>query len=747
MVIDMKKKVGILTLHNNTNYGANLQAFASNKYISNLGYDCNLIDYTYDDRLNHILSWIKLVWQNGKTKSLVHNIKLVISILLAAPTRFIQLKNFKNFRGKYCNMTVSCKDEFEVSRLGFDTVVCGSDQIWNTNITNGIKKAYFGDIYGVKNKIAYAASIGSSRFKYEQEEDIKKLILKMNYVSVREQQSVDYVSEMIEKNIECVCDPVFLLDRSVYDKIAVSVTNKKYALLYSIVPDKNLTDCAVDYAKKNGFELIEICRGKTKGAKHCQKISWSPEKFLGAFKNAEAVFTNSFHGTAFSIIFEKKFFVYDNKAVGGARITGLLDKAGLGSRLLDTGTPMPEGDIDYNTVKNNLKEYVESSKEFLNNALEAKIEPLIQEGCVGCGACAAVCKKSAVSLHQNKEGFYKAYVDSLKCVKCNLCKDVCPGIKEIHKESPKGVFAFKANNDIRKNSASGGAFATLAEKILNDNGIVYGAVLNKDFTVSHIRCDCKEELSLIQGTKYVQSDIRDCFELIKTDLKNRKKVLFSGTPCQVESVKGYAEKSKLDVDNLYLVDIICHGVPSPMIFKDFIGFLEEKFKSKVLEYKFRSKKISWRGNSCYVKLTDGRELKNDRLASGFMSLYYSNCITADNCYNCRFTSVERSSDLTISDYWGIENVNKAFEDKLGVSMILANTEKGERLLEGVNGEITEGSLDGVKQPQLYKSVKAPKNREEFWSDYNKFEMEKLLKKYGGVSGGGIKSRIARIVKR
>jgi coenzyme F420-reducing hydrogenase beta subunit len=315
---------------------------------------------------------------------------------------------------------------------------------------------------------------------------------------------------------------------------------------------------------------------------------------------------------------------------------------------------------------------------------------------------------------------------------------VCPALNQVVKnQKTSKVFAFKGENETRIKSTSGGAFAEIAKAIVKNGGVFYGASKQKDFSVEHIRGESLEYIIKIQGTKYLQSDIFRCYDLLEKDLKDGKTVLFSGTPCQVDAINRFVALKKLPSNQLYTVDIICHGVPSSTIYKDYLKWLEKQNKSKVVEYSFRDKRISWRGSSCYAKLENGKILLNDKKLCAFMTLYYSNYITRNCCYQCKYTSQERVSDITISDYWGIEKVDKNFEDNLGVSMILINTEKGEKLFRQAQGESIIANVEKAIQPQLSKPTSCPLDRDEFWETYKAKGLEPLLKKHGGVKADSL----------
>lgn len=742
-----KEKIGIITVHKNTNYGANLQAYASCRYINQLGYDCEIIDYVppAQDTANHLFKWLYASWANENSKNIVRRIKLFIALVLSIPSKSKRLHSFAKFRKRFCKMSLSCCDVNDIVKQNYETVVCGSDQIWNPTITGGVNPIFYGDIEGVKKRISYAASIGKERLCEKDEQLVKELVKKIDYCSLREEDSAEYIRKLSGKTVSCVCDPVFLLEKQDYEESAARrLINRPYVLLYSIVSNSNMLSIAKKYAEENGLKLVEICSSKNRHSTHTQLTSLGPKEFLNCVQHANTIFTNSFHGTAFSIILEKEFYAVDNKN-GGSRIVNLLCKSGLENRLIsEYGQINKNALIEYCNVKKMLQPYILDSKKFLQNSLMTQKKKNVNTGCVGCAACQEVCNLDAIRMLPNQEGFLEALIDESKCVNCKKCQNVCPAINEPLRNAVRDVYAFKAEDSLRQRSASGGAFVALAKAIIDQGGVAWGAVQNTDFSVEHQKCETFDNIHRIQGTKYVQSNVQTCYDELERDLTKGTKVLFSGTPCQIEAIKRFVEVKKLPSDNLYLVDIICHGVPSPKVYIAFIKWLAKKKKTEVSKYYFRSKEISWRGNSCVVELKNGKRLRNDIHASAFMNLYYSNYITRESCYSCKYANMARNSDITIADYWGIEDLNAEFEDELGVSAILVNTQKGGDLFKQAQGTSIEGNIETLNQPRLKYGCNRPNDREEFWIAYGRYSVDFIMKRYGGMKTKNIKSHLSKI---
>ena len=308
-----------------------------------------------------------------------------------------------------------------------------------------------------------------------------------------------------------------------------------------------------------------------------------------------------------------------------------------------------------------------------------------KKNCCGCGACYSICPKKAIKMTEDKNGFIYPQIDKDKCVQCGLCKMVCNYQKNHEAFKPiAGYVATNTNHDQLMKSSSGGAFSAFATEMLQNGGVVYGAAYEmKDgnYTLRHIRIDMIEELPKVQGSKYVQSYIFDVLPCIKKDLESGQKVLFSGTPCQVDALNGYLKK---EYDNLYTVDIICHGVPSQKLLNDYIHTLSDSVEA----FEFRDKKKGWK--DYYISYCAKSKNKNIHCRlSSFYEYFLQGKLDRENCYSCKYACEMRYSDITIGDYWGIEHVHpelfheKKWRDRIydGISSILVNTEKGMELVK------------------------------------------------------------------
>lgn len=285
------------------------------------------------------------------------------------------------------------------------------------------------------------------------------------------------------------------------------------------------------------------------------------------------------------------------------------------------------------------------------------------------------------------------------------------------------VFAVKHKDEkIRAASRSGGIFTAVSDVILDKGGVVYGCALNEDFLAEHRRATTNEERDTFRGSKYIQSEIHTSYKMCANDLKNGNRVLFSGTPCQIESLLNYLSISKVDMNNLYTIDILCHGVPSPKVWND---YLEEKFYDKKIDaVDFRDKKnFGWRDHIETIT-ANGKEYSS----RDFTDLFYSHYILRPSCFECNYKQTKRVADITIGDYWRIENNDKVFDDDKGVSLVMINTKKGRSLFNDCSDNliIKEFPLATSIQPALDHNYVAPKNRTEFWEQYDGFNSAKNM---------------------
>lgn len=350
---------------------------------------------------------------------------------------------------------------------------------------------------------------------------------------------------------------------------------------------------------------------------------------------------------------------------------------------------------------------------------------IINEECCGCGACYNSCPVNAISILQDKEGFLYPIVDESICTNCGLCKKVCNHSGE--RSTVIEAFAGLANDDVRKVSSSGGVFFLLAKKILSDGGYVCGAAFSSDFkSVNHIVISSVDELPKLQSSKYLQSDTKNVYKEVKDLLNSNKVVLFSGTPCQVGGLNKFLQKK---YDNLITVDVLCHGVPSPLVWKKYVEEISQG--KKIIDVTFRNKKQGWVPN-ILIRLDGNDVFEEQSIENLYYKSFLSNLCLRKSCSTCNYANLNRPSDITLGDFWGIDKYDKKMNDKKGTSFILINTAKGQKNFQSISSSLKKYKKAPVEKivegnPNLKQPSKAHLNRKRFFENLNDMNILENIK--------------------
>lgn len=347
--------------------------------------------------------------------------------------------------------------------------------------------------------------------------------------------------------------------------------------------------------------------------------------------------------------------------------------------------------------------------------------------CCGCNACIQICPVKCIGIKADSEGFLYPVVDIDSCTDCGLCEDVCPMLHQYEKRASIRVIAARNKDEqILLQSSSGGMFSVLAEYVISQSGVVFGARINNDLDVVHDFAETKDGIIKFRGSKYVQSDVDDSFIKIKEFLNQKRLVLFSGTPCQVRGLRNFLN---YEYANLILVDFICHGVSSPEIFKQLIREVQRKKESSKespcnLEISFRDKKFGWHNyglvmsSKCENSDTPAVILQKSD-TDVFYAGYGANLFLRPACHNCPSKNLSSQSDLTLADFWGIEELYPDKDDDKGYSLVLINTIKGEKVLQSSKENYESFDVNPQtalkKQTALFSSVKPSKYRASFFN--------------------------------
>lgn len=345
------------------------------------------------------------------------------------------------------------------------------------------------------------------------------------------------------------------------------------------------------------------------------------------------------------------------------------------------------------------------------------LEIIDKTKCSGCSACRDVCPNRSIIMVADDEGFLYPHIDVQTCVKCGQCVKVCPILSKTENKTDKIITAYGAqtrNDDILDQSSSGGIFSEIATYVLEQNGVVFGAAFDEEFRVRHIAVEQIEHLQKLRGSKYVQSEIGDCYTRAEAYLKEGRLVLFTGTPCQIGGLISFIGK---EYDNLITQDIICHGVPSPMVWRKYIEYREDKATSRTENVFFRHKKHGWKRYSMRFKFASGTEYIQPLSEDLYMRSFLKNLTLRPSCYDCSFKTKHRQSDFTLADFWGVEYVYPKMYDNKGISLVILHTPKAYDLFMRIQGQLNAKVVDLEKAIQynsaMIRSVPRNPQRESF----------------------------------
>lgn len=676
-------KAGVVTFQSANNYGAVLQAYALQEYLSDHFAETSIINYHNAN-----------IDKSYKKPSLEDIVKQPKGYLFRTIQYYLYRGKFnkiEEFRRKHLNLTkIYSEDTVKDALHEADIFITGSDQVWNYLII-GRDPSYFLEFAKSKKTCSYAASFGVSDIPIEYQAFYKESLQYIDYISVRENQGKHIVEELKSGRVDVLPDPTLLLPLSEWNKIKKPPKYfGRYILVYKITASENLLKFAKLISRKTKLPIIYIPNDLKSGIVGTVKLNVGPEEWLGYIDNAEYVITNSFHGTVFSILFRKRFFCEVSTKVNPStsRLKTLLELFDLEDRIIGNyRDELLNIELDETTITNVLKKQISNAHDFLAEVFSD------------------IAKPERIPMR----GGYKT----------------------------EAYIGFHIDKRIRMSSRSGGAFIALATAFLNyTHGAVYGAGFGEGLEVKHLRITSTEKLQNLSGAKYVQSNMQEALVLLLEDLKNKKDFLFSGTPCQVAAIKKLIPNDYSGI--VLLIDIVCHSVGSPSVYQKFL----KQYNNDILDFEFRNKKdFGWRENISTIRL---KRRRVDTLA--YNNIFYNTANMRPSCYKCPWKS-NRPGDITIGDCWGIESIAPEIDDNQGISVVLANTPNGNCWVEkgAYFLSLKKVSVGRVTcQHALIEPLPCPKDREKFWEDYRNLQMKDFVKKYGKMT---IKKKLRIVASR
>lgn len=757
------KKVGIASCYFKGNYGSVLQAYATQKVLDNLGLDNET--FNIDKNID---------FKNGKKK--FYKSQIVNFAFLKSKFGMVWIKiykklnktlkknlkqreeKFKEFRKEF-NLTKNfyTYKELKDASNNYSSIIVGSDQLW---LPVNVVADYY-TLNWVKenvNKISYATSFGISEIPEKYRNLYKNFLNRIDYISVREESGCKLVENITDKKAKLVCDPTMLLTKQEWQELygTKPIIKDNYIFCYFLGKNIEHRRFAERLKNETGYKIVSLnhCDEYVKYSDRFADITpydVGPKEFLNLIKNAKYVCTDSFHGTVFSLINNKEFFTFEryknknNKISTNSRIYSLLKTMKLENRILKGNEEIQKiinQKIDFKKVNVQIENFRENSKKFLVEALQSSIEEQkenekikhinfnYKSECCGCTACKSICPKGAITMQEDEEGFLYSIIDKEKCINCGLCKTVCPIVQKRNNEKIQHAYIFQnSDEEIRKQSTSGGAFTAIAENIIEKGGIVYGAIFDDNFKVVHKGIDKKEDLYKFRNSKYVQSEIGDCYREIKQYLDADRYVCFSGTSCQIEGLKNFLQK---DYKKLLLVDVVCRAVPSPLIWRKYLDLRKEDYKNIKSIY-FRDKYYGYKYSNFSIYTDNKNNYHKGVESDPYLRAFFSNICDRPACYECVFKKQNRESDITLWDCFNVEKYNKKFDDDKGTTRILTNSDKGQQIIREIKkiNRIEEikvkDAVDGFLA--MLQPVKYNIKRNQFFEDSKVLTNSQLFNKY------------------
>ena len=748
-------KAALLSFHNAYNYGAALQAYGLQRAVEKIGADCEYIDYQNDYR-RHAYDLKYQFIHSLKKKKFLSAAKSLAGI----PVMARRGRKFDRFYSEHLKTNGRLiADSEQAGKLNdqYDKFIVGSDQVWNYS-NNGGDTAYLLDfVNDDRKKISYSSSFGVSSLSPDLSRVYAGYLGRFDRLAVRESIGVEIIENITGRKAHLVLDPVFLAGREEWDQIRTKreKSGKKYIFFYTNKQSQITDFLNTGYVTGEELHVLsthlsvkEILNSKIK-----TRVSMSPGEFLEEIAGAELVVTASFHCLALAIIYHKPFTVILTGNHGkDERIINLLKITGLEDRILNSTTSEEDvlRSIDFAEVDNRLRKYLDDSREYLRRAvwdepdlpfdIDVRDQFFCQDSrCTGCSACEAVCPAGAITMKENEEGFLFPSMDETKCIECHKCHSSCQVFGKMESVGNQHYYAIKNNDDIRKNSSSGGVFYALAKKTLADSGVVCAAGMDESFHVYHMFAEDEKGLAPMRGTYYVQSNLGNSYRRIRDYLEKETEVLFVGTACQVAGLKKYLCK---EYDQLLTCDILCHGAPSPMVFERFIRFLGSC--GRVTEFRFRNKALGWKGYHVSA-IIDGKPVKDNLWLQSFNNLFSHNMINRLSCGECAFANYDRCGDITIGDFWGLEKSRPELLDPLGVSLVITNTEKGRYAIDGLDfQEKTEVRKEETAQRSLTKPAPVSSKRTQVFQNLRIKGYRETARRYAEV---GIRGRLKNTLRK
>ncbi len=725
------KKIGLITFWKD-NYGSALQCYATKSIIQKMGYNCEVLVYEPHGEEKYI-SFMKRaferLWQS-----------------ITAPGFYKHYSELRrNSKNTFRDMPDSVKFSLELfcqsvlqprgygramlKKLGnsqeYTAFIAGSDQIWNGAAP--VDSFYFLAFAPDNKKIAFAPSFGTSKVMNYNRKRFENLIKKFRYLSVREEDGIKNVHSLTGRYAQRISDPVVMIDKKGWTDFSEGgiVHVRPYILLFFLnKPDNKVVETIqniANYEKKKYDTLCFVYKyDNFFQIEGYRTVEGGPKDYLSLISHAEFIFTDSFHTALFSIIFNRSFYVfprnYGHSCEQTSRLRTLLRIYKCKNRMIWNEnaaknieiTPLHDCSQILEKERNRAIKFLEASIASCNNnrgKIGKKGIPELRELCTGCCVCETVCPTGAIKMKEHPKGYMIPEIDVKRCISCGKCERYCNTVLNFKKIKKTAYVAYAKDKMIRDSSASGGMFQILARYTILKGGIVFGAGIlyeNNHIEIRHLSAETEEELYPLLNSKYVESNCSGIYTKVLKELKKGRMVLYSGTSCQIEGLKRYLQGK--EYSNLYTIDLICHGVPGRYLYHNYISYLEEKYKSKITGFSFRNKKLDDLFTE-RIQFIDGEKAVQWK-KSPYYRMFFEEQSYRDCCYQCQYSSVHKPSDITLGDYFEVnQDYPELFKqgeilEKVGnPSSVIIHTAQGVKLIDECREHIRVHEVD-VDRVQL-----------------------------------------------